>query len=134
MPKDLFAELDAIAISTPVQKGSSIFSLGDLASAVYVVRSGNIALVWIDHEVYPMETLGPGSIIGLPAVLNGQYSTDAWALEDSELGFIPASRVMEMLERNPSHMHATVMLLALEVARIREMIAKPLSFGTVGDY
>ena len=49
----------------------------------------------------------------------------ARAVVDSELGFIPASRVMEMLERSPSHMHATMKLLALEVARMREIIASP---------
>jgi hypothetical protein len=44
-------------------------------------------------------------------------------VEDSELGFIPAIRVMEMLERNPSHMRAALKLLALEVARMRDVIA-----------
>lgn len=124
MPIDLFAELDAIAISTPVEKGSFIFQSGDPASAVYVIRSGKIALIWTDsQEVYPMDALGPGSIVGLPAVLNGSYSATARAVEDSDLGFIPASRVMDMLERNTGYMHSTMKLLALEVARMRDMVA-----------
>jgi len=124
MPKDLFAEFDAIAINTPVEKGSFVFSSGDPAYGVYVVRSGKIALIWVDsEEVYPFDAVGPGAIIGLPAALNGEYSATARAVEDSELGFIPADRVLEMLERNPTHMHATMKLLAMEVARMRDMIA-----------
>jgi CRP-like cAMP-binding protein len=125
MARDLFAELDAIAITTPVEKGSFVYSSGDQTSAVYVVRSGKIAITWADHEVYPPDMFEPGSIIGLPAVLNGEYSATARAVEDSELGFIPATRVMEMLERNPSHVHSTLKLVALEVERMRAMIAIP---------
>jgi CRP-like cAMP-binding protein len=121
---NLFGELDVIAIATPVAKGSFVFSSGDPASAVFVVRTGKVALIWADsNEVNPFDTFGPGTIIGLPAALNGEYSATALAVEDSELGFIPADRVLEMLERNPTHMHATMKLLALEVARMRDMIA-----------
>ena len=124
MPIDLFRELDTLAIATPVEKGSFVFSSGDPASAVFVIRTGEIALIWADsNEVYPLETFGPGAILGLPAVLNGEYSATAKVVEDSELGLIPANRVMEMLERSPSHLHATVKLLALEVAKMREIIA-----------
>jgi len=40
MSIDLFRELDAIAIATPVEKGSFVFSSGDPASAVFVIRLG----------------------------------------------------------------------------------------------
>jgi len=72
MSIDLFRELDAIAIATPVEKGSFVFSSGDPASAVFVIRTGKIALIWADSkEVSPLDTFGPGAILGLPAVLNG---------------------------------------------------------------
>ncbi len=125
MARNLFAELDAIAITAPVEKGSFVFSSGDQTSAVYVVRSGKIAVTGADREVYPPEVFEPGSILGLAAVLNGEYSATGWAVEDSELGFIPATRVMEMLERNPSHTHSTMKLLALEVERMRAIPAMP---------
>jgi CRP-like cAMP-binding protein len=125
MPRDLLTELEAIAIATPVEKGSFVFSSGDPARAVYVVRSGKIALIWQESNemIYPMDTLGRGTIIGLPAALNGEYSATARAVEKSQLGFVPVDRVMDMLERNPSHMHATLRLLALEVARMRDLVA-----------
>jgi hypothetical protein len=60
MPRDLFAELNAVAISAPVQNGSLVFRNGDPGSAVYVVRSGRIALIWCHSgQIYPMDTLGP---------------------------------------------------------------------------
>ena len=124
MPIDVLRELDAIAISMPVEKGSFVFSSGDPARAAYVVRSGRIALIWPNsNEVYPMDTFGQGTIIALPAALNGKYSATARAVEKSELGFVPADRVMDILRRNSTYMHATLKLLALEVARMREMVA-----------
>jgi len=70
-----------------------------------------------------MDTFGTGSIIGLPAALNGRYSATAQAVDDSVLGLIPASRVMEFLECNPRHMRATMKLLALEITRMRDAMS-----------
>jgi CRP-like cAMP-binding protein len=77
MRVDLVKQLDELAISMPVSRGSLIFRCGAPVSAVYVVRSGRIVLVWMgpDH-VYPMDALGPGSIMGLPAALSGEYNVD----------------------------------------------------------
>lgn len=125
MPRDFFAELDAVAISTPVHAGSLVFRHGDPGSAAYVVRTGRIALIWCHSGlVYPMDTLGRGRIIGLPAVFNGEYSATAKAVEDSVLGFIRADKVLEMLECDPSLMQAATMLLGQEVARMRTMIPR----------
>ena len=124
---DLLKELDARASTACVPKGFVLFRRGDTASAVYLIREGKIALVWGGPDgVHPMDTFGPGSIIGLPAALNGKYSATAQAVNDSVLGLIPANRVIEILERNPGHMRATVKLLALEVARMRDVISDRL--------
>lgn len=121
---DLFAGLNAVAISAPMPKGSVIFQNGDPGTAVYLIRSGRIALVWSDaNEVVPMDLHGPGRILGLPAAFNGSYSATAKALEDSELGFVPSDRVVAMLENSPSLMQAAVRLLGQEVARMRSMVS-----------
>jgi CRP/FNR family transcriptional regulator len=127
---DLFAELDAVAIAAPMPKGSVIFQNGDPGSAVYLIRSGRIALVWSDkNDVVPMDLHGPGRILGLPAAFNGNYSATAKALEDSELGFVPSDRVLAMLENNPSLMQAAVRLLGQEVARMRSMVSILPEYG-----
>jgi CRP/FNR family transcriptional regulator len=117
---DLFTELNAVAISARMPNGSVVFQNGDPGSAVYLIRWGRIALVWTDaNDVIPMDLHGPGHILGLPAAFNGAYSATAKALEDSELGFVPAERVLAMLECNPSLMQAAVRLLGQEIARMR---------------
>jgi CRP/FNR family transcriptional regulator len=119
---DLFAELNAVAVSAPMPRGSVIFQNGDPGSAIYLVRSGRIALVWSDrNDVVPMDLHGPGRILGLPAAFNGSYSATAKAVMDSELGFVPSDLVVSMLEANPSLMQAAVRLLGQEVARMRSM-------------
>lgn len=75
---DLFTELNAVAISAPMPKGSVVFQNGDPGSAVYLIRRGRIALVWTDaNDVVPMDLHGPGRIVGLPAAFNGEYSATA---------------------------------------------------------
>lgn len=119
---DLFAELNSAAISTPVLKGAVLFQNGDPGIAVYLVRSGRIALVWTDaNDVTPLDLHGPGRILGLPAAFNGEYSATAKAIEDSEVGFIPADRVVAMLECDPLLMQAAIRLLGQEVARMRSL-------------
>ena len=45
---------------------------------VYVVRTGDAALLWPDAEdAARMEIAGPGSVVGLPAAINGTYSVAA---------------------------------------------------------
>ncbi|MGA7525125.1 MAG: cyclic nucleotide-binding domain-containing protein [Acidobacteriaceae bacterium] len=121
---DLFAALDVVAVSAQMPRGSVIFQNGDPGSAVYLIRSGRIALVWTDkNDVVPMDLHGPGRILGLPAAFNGNYSATAKALEDSELGIVPSDRVVAMLETSPSLMQAAVRFLGLEVARMRSMVS-----------
>ena len=123
VPKDLFGELDDLAISTVMSKGALVFRCGEAASAVYVVRTGRIALAWAGpNGVHPMDTVGPGGVIGMPGVLNGAYSVTARAVEESELGFIPANRLMAALERDARLMPEVAKLLGLEVSRMRAMI------------
>jgi CRP-like cAMP-binding protein len=117
---NLVEHLDKFAVSTPVPRGSLLFRCGEPASAVYIVRSGKIVLVWMgpDH-VYPMDTVGPGSIVGLPAALNGEYSVTAKAVEDSDLGYIAAEQVIAMLESSPRLALAAKKLTVQEAARMQ---------------
>jgi CRP-like cAMP-binding protein len=120
MRVNLIKKLDELAVYTPVARGSLVFRSGDPASAVYIVRSGKIVLVWAGPDrVYPMDTVGPGSIVGLPAALNGEYSVTAKAVEDSELGYISAERVIAMLESSPRLALAAMKLTVQEAARMQ---------------
>lgn len=70
-------------------------------------------------RLFPPVTLGPGEIAGLPATLTGTYSLSAEVAEPSELGFIPAPRVTELLECSPRLCLLATRAISQEIARMR---------------
>lgn len=71
-----------------------------------------------------MEMLGPGSILGLPAAINGTYSATAKAVGDSELGAICADCVIKLLATAPLLCRTAMRMMSLDVARMRCSIAE----------
>lgn len=128
--RTLFTKLDGQAIAAQFQAGAMLFRRGDPVAATYTIRKGKVALIWTSKDgVTPMHTQGPGTILGLPAVLNGEYSMSARAVEDCELGFLPASRVLELLALDQAMLQEVTKLFASEVARVREMARNSNSAG-----
>lgn len=122
---ELFDELNRLASSTFAPAGTVLFRRDEPSRSVYVVRSGRVALLWPDaEETTPMEMLEPGSILGLPAAINGTYSATAKAVADSELGAICADCVVELLATTPSLCRTAMRMMSLEVARMRSSIAE----------
>ena len=125
MAEPLFDELNLLARTVFLPAGAVLFRRDEPSRSIYIVHKGNIALLWPDaQEAAPMEVLGPGSIVGLPAALNGSYSATAKALIDSELGIIATARVIEMFESNPALCRIAMKLMGQEVARMRSLIAE----------
>jgi len=121
----LIFALGVIAVPMALAAGEILFQSGDPGEGVYVLREGRIALTRTDDRRHdPMETLGPGSLIGLPAVLNGTYSLTAQALEGSSLGYVSGSQVINLLERSPHLLSEATKMLAQELARVRSVIAR----------
>jgi CRP/FNR family transcriptional regulator len=121
----LITELDAIAVPVVLAMGEILFQTGDPGEGVYLLRTGKISFTRTDDQRhYSMETLGPGSMIGLPAVLNGSYSLTAQALETSALGFVSESQVITLLARYPRLRLEAMKALAKELASLRTMIAE----------
>jgi hypothetical protein len=67
---------------------------------------------------------GPGSVVGLPAAINGTYSVTAKTEVDSELGVLSTARVVELLETVPGFCRIAMRMMSQEVARIRSPIAE----------
>jgi CRP-like cAMP-binding protein len=119
----LFEEIDALARDVALPKGTLLFGCGDPVSGVYVIRKGTISLfVPAPQDEAYISSLGPGSVIGLPASFNGYYSTGAEATEDSEAGFLAHDRLLELLEGNQALLLAATHMIAQETARIRGLI------------
>jgi len=126
---ELARELDRVASNVSLRKGTALFRSGDALSGVFVIRKGAVTLS-VDNEksFYPPRTLGPGEIVGLPATLTGHYSLTARVTEDSDLAFIPGSRVVEMLETSPHLCMIAMRLMSEEIGRVRTALkdAPPL--------
>lgn len=117
---ELAAELDRVASTVTLRKGTALFHCGDVLSGVFIVRRGSVTMsVDGQHAIYPPRTLGPGEIAGLPATLTGYYSLTARVTEDSELGFIPGPRVTDILECSPRLCMFAMRLMSEEIARVR---------------
>jgi CRP-like cAMP-binding protein len=125
MTDQLFDGLNRLASSTSAPAGTILFRRDEPSGPVYTVRRGEIALLWPNaEERTPMEVLGPGSIIGFPAAINGHYSATAKAVNDSELGLICADCALELLASDPALCRAAMRLMSLEVARMRSSIVE----------
>jgi CRP-like cAMP-binding protein len=125
MSETLFDELNLLARTLHAPAGMVLFRRDESCTSVYLVRTGKIALLWPDaEETNPMELLGPGSIIGLPAALNGAYSATAKATSDSELGVVGVARVVDLLESNPAFCRTAMRMMGQEVARMRSLVAE----------
>ena len=101
-----------------------MFRRGDPAYAVFTIRRGRISIEWVSpqHKVHPLETLGPDSVVGLPAVMGGTYSVTARALGDCALGLIPTERILALLTKTPLLNLEVAKMVGQELARMRAMI------------
>jgi CRP-like cAMP-binding protein len=119
-----FAEmLDETAVCVRVQAGAFLFREGDDSAGVYVVRRGRIALLWQSGDVWPMDVVESGSVIGLAAAINGTCGLGAKAVEQAELGFVPRNTFLGLLESNPGFSVAVTQHLGSEIARMRGIAA-----------
>jgi CRP-like cAMP-binding protein len=127
MSKDLVelaAELDRAASKVSLREGTPLFRRGDPVSGVFIIRKGAVRMS-LDNsaaQLFPPVTLGPGEIAGLPATLTGTYSLSAEVVEPAELGFIPADRVMDLLECNPRLCLLATRFIGREIARMRSAL------------
>lgn len=118
--RDLFRRLEEVSFPTAVRKNQILFCRRDPVTAVYTVRRGRICLLWENtRRVHPLHVLGPGSVIGLSALLQGIYSITAKAVIDCELDFIEPRMVTEWLKNDPRFSLAVARAVAQEAARLR---------------
>jgi CRP-like cAMP-binding protein len=68
-------------------------------------------------------TLCKGSIIGLPATINGsQYSLTAVTLCDAKLGFIARKQLLKQMREDPLLAMEILKILSREIHDMREII------------
>ena len=88
----LIQALEQRSISMPCSKGQILFRQGEDPVGLYILKRGKVSLILKTEngkEVVHL-TVGPGSILGLPAVVGSDvYTLSAMACPGSEVSFVP---------------------------------------------
>lgn len=131
--RELAEALDAIASLYTCRAGMVLFRLGQEADGVLVVRQGKVRLFALSHDVdppVPYRTVGPGYVLGLPALFSGQpYSLTAEAAEDCVCGFVAREQALELVRQRLDLCFQAADLLAREIRSLREWQAAHLGAG-----
>jgi CRP/FNR family transcriptional regulator len=102
-----------------VKRGEALFNAGDEFKTVYAIRSGFFKTSVVDGEGREQVTgffMG-GELLGLDGLGAGRYSSDAIALEDSEVCVMPFALVEQVAREVPAlqrHLHA---MMSREIVR-----------------
>lgn len=103
---DELGQVEAIAQDRRFNAGERIFSQGDDADAVYVIKFGSVQIRHSskdDDSSMIVRTLGSGSHFGEMAFIeNEKRSAGASALESSELVVIEYNRLSRLLDEQPA--------------------------------
>ncbi len=132
---DLREALEKIATTVTKKSGTNLFRQGQSAKGVYLLRAGKARLTVRSSTegVAVPRTVGPGSVLGLPANICGKpYSLTAETLEDCELGFVDRGKVVKLLRKDGRLCLHAVELVGCELATLRNELAqlpRPRSAG-----
>jgi CRP/FNR family transcriptional regulator len=86
-----------------VQRGSSLFRVGDAQGSVYMVRSGALKTTAVTEEGEE-HVLGfhlPGELVGLDALASGAHCVEAVALADTRVCAVPMQVLVARGATNP---------------------------------
>jgi CRP-like cAMP-binding protein len=132
--RTLTQALEKRSVSVPCLKGRTLFKQGDAPRGLYILKSGKASLVMNgENGVEVMHlTIGPGSILGLPAVVTKEpYTLSAKACLGSDVGFVSLRDFEEMMQAEPSLFPLVLEVLAAEVRAARialtDFLTKPRS-------
>lgn len=113
-----------------VSKGVSLFELGDMAEAIYGLRSGAMKVQLQDSsgQVQITGFVLPGEIIGLDGMVDNTHTSDAIALEDSEVCVIRVDDIDRISPHIPVLQQQFRRLMSREINRSHQMV---MTLGTL---
>ena len=121
-PPKLRLALEAMSRSVEKSKNSILFRRGDKAVGVFLVRKGKVRLS-LDGTSVASRTLGPGSVLGLPATLNQRpYSLTATIAEDCQLDFVDQEAVLRLLREDTFVCFQALQILGSEISDMRRVM------------
>ena len=140
---ELFSALDGDAVEKiaaatrplSLRRNELVFSEGDIATDMYVVRSGRIAIAnrSSDGRESVMALMENGDLFGEMSMFDGDpRSADARALEPSELVEVPFQPVRDVLEERPQLLWSVVQLLVRRLRSTDEALADSVFLDVPG--
>lgn len=105
LPEDVRAEMAALFRPSTVRKKGFVYSMGDSADAVYILKEGRIKITRLTEEgrELTLDILEPGDIFGELALAGEEMrETSAEALEDSFICTINRKDFEGFVKRHPA--------------------------------
>jgi len=132
---DVVQRVAADARSVQVQRNDLIFSEGDEAAELYVVRSGRVAIAKrsADGRESVVALMEEGDLIGEMSLFDGEgRSADARALEPTELVAVPFASLRAVLEERPHLLWGVVQLLVERLRSTDSALADSMFLDVTG--
>jgi len=122
---DTIEQLDQVARSrVRVRKRDTLFRPGQPFSSLYAVRLGTFKTVVLAEDGREQITGYhiAGDVVGLDGIGDGPHSSQAIALEDSEVCFLHFRQLSELTQRVPQLQHNLLRLIGREITRAQAMM------------
>jgi CRP-like cAMP-binding protein len=125
-PDTLKQHLELIGARTEKSPGTFLFRRGDSVVGAFLVVHGAVRLgLERDPRGFPSRRLGPGSVVGLPATLsNCAYSLTAEVMDEAQVLFIPAARLLNLLREQPQLCFDVMNILTEELTQTRTALER----------
>jgi CRP/FNR family transcriptional regulator len=123
-PDELGAFEDLAQVKRRLHTGQHLYRTGESAESLYAVRSGFMksSVVTTDGREQVTRFHMMGELIGLSAMGGEGHTTDAVALEDSEVCEIPFAALQRLTLRVPALQHRLYCLMSQEIEAERHAL------------
>jgi CRP-like cAMP-binding protein len=135
LPPELLAQLRDRTTLERLRRGDVIFEKGDLATSLYIVFSGRVAIAAksSDGRESVISVLGPGALFGEMSLFDGgRRSAQARALTTANLISIAYEDVKQVLSHRPDVLWAVVRILARRLRETDEALADAMFLDVTG--
>ena len=135
--------LESQIVAKSYEKGELIFHRGDVADALYIIKSGEIDIsIQSESDTVILATITAGNFFGELGLFDGsRRSADARAASDSQLLILQRKFIIDFLEHHPAACfrilavvtsrlrHADEMMTRLVTRNVNELLDSKMTFG-----
>lgn len=135
LPPELLEQLRGRTALGKFRRGELIFRKGELATQLFVVFSGRVAIVATasDGRESVISVLGPGALFGEMSMFDGGHrSADARALTTAHVIAIDFDDVRDVLADRPEVLWAVVRILARRLRATDEALSDAMFLDVTG--